>query len=581
MGKECVQLINETGVLYDNHVDDVIRMVTKALEEKDVKIWINVVYSEDDLTNELEERWFCGYIVNQDVKKISLKLNSCEKENQTYFVNCRLEVEYFHFDNFIEFHLYTIEFIEHLHQYCITWIEKRHQIPDQCKNIHDKFECKDIYHCSKKAWWDDSELISLAKRFSDTDNISSYARCISRSIRFRTSNPMIECISIMSNIMSERVNLLYQQIKTDSLENLLFTVYVAASELFNLSIKRNDRNNEWSSKFHAPWYGFDEISYMNKENSKIVCSCFCYMSFIYAILILGGFKSEDIIQFRINNQDLLLIHVNEDIYLLSTDNLVKLNKRTIFHISEINIMFTALNYWTKHGENNLNECKRNYLKQFVCSNSIFHFDFINDSGNSYISKCERAIPIDDSLLSNSKKILNYVFKQSIEEPESIFTYSKYAYQTLFVQKPQAYAAWSLQNNIIYEKAKKMKSLDEINRYMKQLKNESIFIESMRIMTSDQVIRNNCGDEKAKALIFYAFSNLILHEKGGVLLTTADSYCVCMNQQANRYWSARKGNFVNNIEGKTLLAFNERACYYPLIDKNFAFIEDDFVKSILN
>lgn len=543
--------------------NELIERIKDCFEQKDSQKWEELLYNDDDMTVTAEKEWFEVYVRKACDLRIKL---TCKEELGKISIRNQLTLFFESYESHNEIHEYFLEYVESQNAWKIVKIQKeRSEFPISYEQYQDVELIK--LDSSKCPWWDNQKLLEIEQQCMEPDSENIYLRSIARTVLYRGAHPIIECASIKVNIISVYIASLVKKLYNKEKLHYLANVYNAVKDKFTVSIARSERNNEWSSKLQAPWYTFDELMSLKLVNGKIIGSCSSYMSFFYAMLKLGGYKQNDLIQARFNTQDILLVFIDPDIYMISTDSIQKLTEKTLFFKKDITILFTDEWYWTERGETNTDEETRaKIIEKFKPINKVFFFPFeCKENIGSVTAEAEEHcidMQCDSVTLHNDTVLNNYI--DSLSHSKGASTWGKYAYQSLIVQKPNVYVKWSLQCKLVREFVMRMDCLQDIMNYFAQLKEGSIFFDDYRIMTADQVIRCNQADNKAKAIFFYTIMKLKYNFMGGVIFTAKQCYCMWKNGEKIIFMDMSSMEQKDLIRDKVLLAMNEKKVVYPLL-----------------
>jgi len=554
-------------------INRIVEKLKEALKKHDLSIWMDLFYSEDDIAYEAQKIWFEKYIIELNPATYKFVIMNTSIDELNAVLMCRIEIEYKDFDPLYETHIYTIEYVEDHKDFCITWLEKiREQFLTSEKNSsHWINYINNIDHESHVDWWKNNVLIEAAYDVNDPDSPLIYARAIARNIRFREAHPMLECASILSGIMSLKLVQLAASIFNNNKLKYLANVYNTTKDTVLVKLIRDDRDNTWASKFLAPWYGFDEMLLFRDDKGLISGSCPSYMSLLAAMLRIGGYAANEVIQIRIGNQDALIVSINECNYLISSGKIEKLTIKSIYLLKKINKIFSDYYFWTEQGLTNIDKDKIEFYKKSIASRMPI-FDFSWNLNNKYIETYDLDHITLPNLLSNEDPVsLNEDIRKTIiglskKYPNSVFTWAKYASQTLYVSKPETYLCWSIQSQNVRSKVANWNSLDEIIEEIKEFLNISIFLESDRIMTADQVLRHKRGDDKSIALLIFCWFKLKKNNKSYVLINKKSTYCAYKEGMEWTYLDVKSWE-KRTPESNILLAFDDKTSIYPLLKSN--------------
>ncbi|BCJ94844.1 hypothetical protein acsn021_24130 [Anaerocolumna cellulosilytica] len=542
-----------------------------SIMNRDMDLWLRTIYSEDDIANEAQIIWFKCYLLDKMPCFAEFEIINVSVHDSSLILKCKINLEYEKFNKVEEIHVYTIRYIEVQNDYKVVWLNKiRKPFMDEQFEAQSLTFQADLIDINPE-WWSNEALIKLSYGICDPDSPMNYARAVTRNIRFRETISALECASILSNMMSLRLTSLAKKLYRFNRLHFLSAVYNASKDKVLVKLVRDDRDNTWSSKFTAPWYGFDELVSLS-EDDIISGNCSSYMSFLYAMLRLGGFDKQDVVQLRLGNQDVLTLTAEGKNYLITSEKIEEITEKTIYYNKDVTKVFSDYWFLTSQGITNLDEIdSKRYMNYLKCSLPIFNFNMSFKARVMSIPEdFEYRLPdvggADDISLLNLE-IRKHIFSKSREYIDSPYTWAKYAFQTILVSKPQAYAIWSLQSPLIASYITEHDTFLKFIKDIKQYGQKSIFCEKDRIMTADQVVRHKTCDNKAKALLFFSWLKTKREKNSSfVLLTTKGDYCVEEMNNENKFWDMESLNETKEIKGKILLAFNESYSYYPLLRK---------------
>ena len=404
----------------------------------------------------------------------------------------------------------------------------------------------------------DNNFIHQLSTIKDYGQTSFYARAIPRSIRYRQTHPVIECASLRANMLSPYIAKLAATYYDKDKRRFAAKIYNAISDSVMLSIERSDRDNSWASKFQVSWQGIDELMETNVQNGKLTCSCSSYMSLLHSVLRLGGFECDDILQIRLKTQDILIVFINETPFLIDTERMVPVTDQVLFHYQKSSVIYTDEWFWTEEGSTNLPAARRKKIQQQIKRIHFLQFSFcVNDNTNIPNPAAPlRPVAVPFDFIEYHKKVLSQVLQSYSHEPNSVDAWTLYAYQTLFVKKPEAYMNWSIQSKLVRQKAVGLQKMEDIIDLLSEIEDGSIFVESHRIMTADQVLKTGRGNSVAKALLAAALFNLAMEYTTAVFLTVQKAYCMIYDGNDVRCIEMPTGQEVFETCGLPLLMFDE-------------------------
>ena len=116
--------------------------------------------------------------------------------------------------------------------------------------------------------------------------------------------------------------------------------------------------------------------------------------------------------------------------------------------------------------------------------------------------------------------------------------------------------WYIQNKLVRQKAVVIQKMEEIIVFLSEIENDSIFVESHRVMTADQVLKTGCGNNISKALLAATLFNLAMEYSTAVFLTVQKAYCMIYDGNNVRCIEMPTGQEVFETCGLPLLLFDE-------------------------
>lgn len=488
---------------------------------------------------------------------------------------CKISLAYTSFRPIVEYYRYTIQYAEESGMCKIIWIERLKQ-PYMAPGIvrHDVI-C--LFPVAKKKakenWWENKRFLQYAKEEKAEDPAAILARAIPRTIRFREGHPLIECASLLVNMMSEHVaRWAFEIYHEDNLQTLANLHNIMSSRML-VRLVREDRDNSWSSKYVVPWYGIDELAWMRKSDDYLSGNCPVILGIYYAILKLCGGDKMDIWQLRMDNHEAIMARLKEKTYFLTSDDLRVMDEQLLYYAKDITKIYNHKWIWTAQGMTNMSEMLREGLmEELEQTESRFTFNrIVKKQMGQNQNEIDEKIPVVKEFETPGQlagAVKNYIFQRSCRYPDSPFVWAKYAYQSLYVQRPEAYLIWSMQSQIAEVFADKVESIADLENIMSSYGKKSIFEETDRLMTADQVIRRKTGDNKAKAVLYYVWKQKKEGAKGYVMITDKDSYYAEIREDAMSFISMKDYQRLTGFYGSILLAMNQKKSCFPLIsDRN--------------
>lgn len=540
----------------------VIGKIQKAFSDRNYRLWLECFDYKDEMSLAAEKDWFIGYIINKNLTGVKIDwLSICLlKETMMYRISCGVTFCYTYYNDHNEWHEYYINRNEKSGQWRIYIIQKKRQaFKDIIEDVtpYRFIKMNAVYPALD---WDNKVLLHRLSTIEDRGQISLYARAISRGIRYRQSQPIIECASLRANMLSPYIAKLVVEYYDSDQKRFAAKIYNAVRDSILLSIERSDRDNSWASKFQASWQGIDELMETNVQNGKLTCSCSSYMSYLHSAFRLGGFKCDDVLQIRLKTQDILILYIKDMPFLIDTERMVPVTERVLFHYTKASVIYTDEWVWTEEGLTNLSIERRKKIQQRM---EMIHFLQFPFYVNSEINAPSQAVPLNlcpvsFDFMKYHRALLTLSFQNYCLQPNSIDAWTLYAYQTLLVKKPEVYMNWSIQSKLVRQRVSELQTKKDIIDTLAKINDNSIFIEPHRIMTVDQVLKAGCGNHVSKALLAAVFFKALMGCEAAVLLTVKKSYCVICTGKEIKCMEMPTGKEITEIRGCPLLIFNEKS-----------------------
>lgn len=551
--------------------DEVIAQLQQALQENNMNQWLEQIESDDDFVVQAQNQWFQAYRQEHPPEQIQFEVLTVNQKDTQMDYECKITLAYAFYQPITEYYRYSIQYVSKMQAYKIIWIERLKQ-PYEAPGIT---KSKDICLFPKQEkseqvkWWQDEKFLQYAKEESAKDVAAIFARAIPRTIRFREGHPFIECASLLVNMMSEHVaRWAFEIYSEDSLQTLA-NLHNTMSNRMLVRLIREDRDNSWSSKYVVPWYGIDELVKLRESDAYISGNCPVILGIYYAMLKLCVGDEVDIWQLRMDNHEAMMVKLKEQTYFLTSDELKLMNQQLLYYAKGISKVYDCRWIWTTQGMTNMTEQMRDkFTYELEQTKAEFTFSkAIKRQIGNYGDQTSEAIPTVKNFTTSrqlAKAIKDYIFRQSVKYPDSPFTWAKYGYQSLYVQKPEAYLIWSMQSQIVENFIAEVETITELENRMGSFDNQSIFEEDDRIMTADQVISRKSGDSKAKAMLYYVWKQKKQANEGYVCITDQESYYVEIQEEAVTFVSMKDFKDCFSYSGNILLVMNHKLSYFPLV-----------------
>ncbi len=515
--------------------------------------WLRLLMVEDDVAKQSMNKWFEDYFMVYKVKRCQITLDESYIIKNNCEIRCQVKVQYYEGKEYLADLLLCVKEDVESKKIKIVSIERFYQ-PAQRKKVNWQMVLK-----QDEPWWENALLKEEESENEELQHIQ-LARAITRNIRFREAHIQLECASIMTTMMSRVIPNICRQLELpneNSQQNLKY-IYDILMDKFHLQITRPDRDNTWASKYLAPWYGIEEILSGKEVGKRIAVSCNFFMSTLYVLLRWSGFRASQLVQFRIINQDYLIVKTFDNkLFFISHDNLTLCSQSTIYPSGTINRVFGA--EWFIDFKGNDAEISPLLLEEY---NLIAKNTFLPIYNSIVIEG--GTMTVTPNL--DSSDFRNAVLRSGNCTKSSIYPWIRYANQTLCVSKPETYIYWSIQSNwgnVDFHNE------EEIYQYVDQMGTESIFPENDRLMTADQCIRHQTSGTKDRAVFLLAAFKKYFNAQGCVVFTKKYDYVVYKFDQ-NSKWILYNVNLQEKsklIEGEIILAFNNTNSYCVLQNEN--------------
>lgn len=174
-----------------------------------------------------------------------------------------------------------------------------------------------------------------------------------------------------------------------------------------------------------------------------------------------------------------------------------------------------------------------------------------------VGLCDGAGPLECSAAADLAHAVRVrVFRGSAQAPDSVFTLALYAYQTLIVHRPEAYALAGVEGHAAAALARRLRGVDALLAWMRRhVAPGSIFPEEDRVMLPDQVATYGLGRPLDRALLIFAVARR-LGLGARVVQTTRRAYALLNDGSGSVLIDAGALRPVSAPQGVVVLAFDE-------------------------
>lgn len=541
-----------------------VNALQTCLLKGDEEGYINLFYSRDEMGLSAQRKWFVRYRKQNAFHTIEVKTISMETVDAvTVTADLDITFTYLKYQPRHEIYNYVIQWIKELGQCRVIWMERRkekvvsdggYEVPDiDLKSADQKPE--------QIKWWRKETFLRYVEQEEHELSADLYARAVPRTIRFRESHPFLEGASLLSNMMSQRIINIAGKIYDPKRFQLLANLHNALSRKLLVRLVREDRDNTWASKYLVPWYGYDELFAMRTEEGAIEGNCQMVMAVYYALLRLCGVPCKDLFVVRIENHEALVVRDGEHLYFVNSDEISELSERFLFHSRNIDKIYNEKWILTASGVTNLTDRQMSYFsKNQKIGNFILPDGIGSRIGDPVLTDDDFPCIRDFNQTEYYKKVVTYVFENSRLYPDSAFTWAKYAYQSLYVKKPESYLCWSVQSRQVVRYVETVKSMTDMIQVLTSFDQHSIFPESGRIMTADQVIRHKTGNPLDQATLLYAWYFLKRNRECAICLTERNTCFVFEEGGLVWFYELETDLKKNEITDAVVLAFDKSQSY---------------------
>lgn len=395
-----------------------------------------------------------------------------------------------------------------------------------------------------------------------------YARILIKSMRYRMTNPEINSAALLSDCMSYQNIKFAKQLKNKNLTECLYALNKFAKKYIEAKTDPETGGEKAvSPKEQAllSMKSLDDSFYEIKKQGSTKVNCLENISFYLSTLQLIGIEISDYYVIVQPFHFIAIVSIDKDMYLISFNDLISMTESRLYGDSSVQSIFNPFMFYNLDmGVTNMSKQEISGLKAFFTRVPVFPIRSIPEE--KYCKEKETdTLPSYKQYESADRlcrAIRKYVFEKSRIQPDSVFTWAKYAYQLLDVKKPQAYIISGFLSKIIQDFSKNVTDITELLQWIKEnLDIGSIFSESDRIMTAEQVFTHGTAADHDLALFFYTVLTAAKRlANGGIIMTSDTSYVIGSSGGSYHIWNMRGMEEDKTISGQILVAFNETTSY---------------------
>lgn len=413
-------------------------------------------------------------------------------------------------------------------------------------------------------------LMDIQRNTREPDHQKQYARALSGSIRYRMSNPVIDCAIILANILSPRMRAVFYKYR----ENNLWSTLKKANQIFQTMFvhKSYDHVSKDPRKFpfrelslEPAHNNFDEWVQRYLDNgmqpSSIMCS---EIAPLYtAWLSLAGIPEEKQFLISLPFHYMCYVCVNGRDYLIDVNTITCINQKKVYgSYNRMTGVMTPQYYVDQSGHTNMEfntyeewmNRLRSRLQCFRFESMYIPWDTVQ-TGIDLPSVCSKT---SDSV--GQKALLSEIYQKAREQPESSYTWAKYVHQTMITGYPQCYIQHGLSDQMFKEFASSMQSEEQLMDAVRTLKDGSLFALPYQLMTIRQILQYGMGHENEKMLLYYCVMRQKYWIRKGYLTITTQGAYVLYRNLVDKIQIQNLHGSCSEIYGDIYIAWNEEEHY---------------------
>lgn len=425
-------------------------------------------------------------------------------------------------------------------------------------------------------------LMEIQSKTKEPKYDSCFSRALSGSIRYRVSNPIIDCAIVLSNILSPRLQRL---IFFQSYSNK-FDILKSANQNFGIMFKHKSYDNYYKVKKNFPFRelslepahnNFDELLFLFLKGANrpidIMCSEISPLYAAWFFLSDLTEKQQFVISLPFHYMNYVKIFNSN--YLIDVNTITCINNKRVYKsYNKMTGINTSQYYINQNGYTNIEYNDyinwKNYSKEHL---KCFNFDCNYKPWDVVSIKDSKKLPTIFSKNKSQKELVKQVYNNAYILPQSSNTWAKYVHQSIIVGYPQCYIQQGLNDSRLFNYAKIITSENNLLIEINKLKDDSIFCLPYQIMTIRQILDYRIGFQKEKMLLYYC---VIKHnnwiKNGYVVITSTNSYvCYKSKDDSIKIMSTHGNN--NKITGDIYIIWNDKEHYslwngYKLLTQKF-------------
>lgn len=539
------------------NVEKIIETIQEAFCNGEIEKFVSL-FAEDLPNIYYIRRWFISYAIKFETP-VDCNVSIYKKKSCIEY-KLRIKLYFQNYDN--EDLLLWIKFnSEHIERAKFSFVEcekyKAHTAGDKRRNLNVKLDThKDSL---------DKEGLRYLRDARDPLTPQIYARAIVKSMRYRMSNYEINCAALLADIMSVSTSIIANETNNKGKKSC-FEELIGYARNCLLPIDAEDVDVPINEKCSRSMRSIDEVLYEVEKKGGAAVNCIENISFFISML----YHLHILDDFYIIMQPfhfIAICKIEEKYYLISFNDVVIMRQKRIYGNSEVLRVFNEKYYFDF--DSNATNMPRNEIQKMYAFFENFKV-FPLKEGN------QNKLPLNTIPFNiNSAYFIKEIYRNSYYDPQSIYTWAKYSYQTLMVKKPQAFIISAFHSKKLQLFAAKIERIKDLIRWVTHyISKDSLFSESDRVMVPEQVFKYRIADAKSLAVFMYAVVYLNRSiETGGVVVTNISSYLVLNANKNYTIIDTDQKRYVDKISGQIQFAFNEKISY------NVFFDEEDELENI--
>jgi len=425
--------------------------------------------------------------------------------------------------------------------------------------------------------------LAAARAARDPGDPADYARAVLKWYRFVLPDARLDPAVVTANLMSRRLaETAYRILGPTPGTTFRNLARYAQTHLQHADREFPHHREPFGEvRFYPvnPSIGFDEMLAFYPDRGRAFGMCGPLQYVNLALLRFCGWEPDEAVQIRIVvgelRHEVLCVTIAGATYLCTGIEYLPM-KNNFYRFSRITHIFTDRHYRGFGGPYNMSDARLDRtFTQFVkpLSHNFYLGDDVlasrpDDYRPDLVPPTLRATvwdyPGPDELAA---AVRERVFAYSATYPDSHYTLAKYAYQTLFVTRPEAYPQASIMAPLARRQAKEFEGPEAALAWVAaEVRDGAVFPEGHRIQYGDQVLVYRFGTPRDRAMLGYA----LLHHLGVpahiVLGSRGGGYLLYREGDRTVLHDCGEGREIADLPEPPAVVFNEAECHFPEMDR---------------